>query len=119
MSTYGETSQDLLIRYDTAGPRYTSYPTAPVWTDRFGPGDWGDAPEEAPPASADWMDADVEIRHTFTHFHLRLAVRTAQLAMKTTPERGEFIPASDFRPNDLPTVMRKAYTLVAGSLVDS
>jgi len=26
---------DLLIRYDKPGPRYTSYPTAPVWSDQF------------------------------------------------------------------------------------
>ena len=26
----------LLARYDRPGPRYTSYPTAPVWTDAFG-----------------------------------------------------------------------------------
>lgn len=28
---------DLLQRYDRPGPRYTSYPTAPVWTEAFGP----------------------------------------------------------------------------------
>ncbi len=27
----------LLPRYETAGPRYTSYPTAPTWTEEFGP----------------------------------------------------------------------------------
>ncbi len=26
---------DLLLKYDTAGPRYTSYPTAPHFTDAF------------------------------------------------------------------------------------
>jgi oxygen-independent coproporphyrinogen-3 oxidase len=26
----------LLLRYSGAGPRYTSYPTAPVWTDAYG-----------------------------------------------------------------------------------
>ncbi|QYR52525.1 oxygen-independent coproporphyrinogen III oxidase [Lysobacter soyae] len=30
---------ELLRRYDTAGPRYTSYPTAPQFSDRFGPPD--------------------------------------------------------------------------------
>lgn len=33
-------SDELIRRYDTAGPRYTSYPTAPNWTDRFGPDDY-------------------------------------------------------------------------------
>ncbi len=31
-----ELSQDLLEKYNTRGPRYTSYPTAPVWTESFG-----------------------------------------------------------------------------------
>jgi len=30
-------SLDLLARHDKPGPRYTSYPTAPVWSERFGP----------------------------------------------------------------------------------
>jgi len=29
--------QELLQRYESAGPRYTSYPTAPVWRDDYGP----------------------------------------------------------------------------------
>jgi oxygen-independent coproporphyrinogen-3 oxidase len=28
---------DLIRKYDRPGPRYTSYPTAPEWTDAFGP----------------------------------------------------------------------------------
>ncbi len=32
-------SQDFLARYNRSGPRYTSYPTAPVWRDDFGPND--------------------------------------------------------------------------------
>ena len=32
--------RELLERYDRPGPRYTSYPTAPVWTDSFGPKDY-------------------------------------------------------------------------------
>lgn len=28
-------SKDLLQKYNTAGPRYTSYPTAPVWQDSY------------------------------------------------------------------------------------
>jgi len=33
----------LLSRYDQPGPRYTSYPTAPVWTSEFGPDDHRDS----------------------------------------------------------------------------
>jgi oxygen-independent coproporphyrinogen-3 oxidase len=32
-------SDDFLARYNRPGPRYTSYPTAPVWNDSFGPAD--------------------------------------------------------------------------------
>ena len=30
---------ELLPRYPSEGPRYTSYPTAPVWKDDYGPDD--------------------------------------------------------------------------------
>ncbi len=81
--------------------------------------DWNDAPADAPPADANWQDTGAEVRHTFTHFHLRLSVRIAHLSDGTVPDRGDFVPAREFRPGDLPTVMRKAHTLVAASLVDS
>ena len=32
-------SEDFLARYNRPGPRYTSYPTAPVWNESFGPAD--------------------------------------------------------------------------------
>jgi oxygen-independent coproporphyrinogen-3 oxidase len=35
-----DVSLDLLRRYNVAGPRYTSYPTAPVWKESFGAGDY-------------------------------------------------------------------------------
>jgi len=31
--------QEFLAKYNRPGPRYTSYPTAPVWNDTFGPAD--------------------------------------------------------------------------------
>src|SRR5262249_39756850 len=46
---------DLLHRYNVPGPRYTSYPTAPVWKEDFTPADYGrvlqessSAPKSAP-----------------------------------------------------------------------
>lgn len=81
--------------------------------------EWTDSPLETPPVDADWKDAGAEVRHTFTHFHLRLALRIAQLPEAAEPERGHFVSARDFRPSSLPTVMRKAYDLAATSLVDS
>lgn len=39
MSDELHVSQEFLSRYNRPGPRYTSYPTAPVWNDAFGPDD--------------------------------------------------------------------------------
>ncbi len=36
----GQISDATLEKYNRPGPRYTSYPTAPVWKDDFGPGDY-------------------------------------------------------------------------------
>jgi A/G-specific adenine glycosylase len=75
--------------------------------------DWSDDPSPAPPVQADWYRLDAEVLHTFTHFHLRLTVCTAQLALDAQPTRGQFIPHADFRPAALPTVMRKVHDLAA------
>ncbi len=78
--------------------------------------DWADSPSEAPPVVADWRDPGAEVHHTFTHFHLRLALRVAHLPGDATPRTGRFVPPHRFRPSDLPTVMRKAYDLAAPAL---
>jgi oxygen-independent coproporphyrinogen III oxidase len=36
----GSVTERLLEKYNRPGPRYTSYPTAPVWKDDFGPNDF-------------------------------------------------------------------------------
>ena len=78
--------------------------------------DWINAdtprPTGTPPASADWQPLAGEVRHTFTHFHLMLTVMHAPLPSEVDPERGHFVAPDDFRPSDLPTVMRKAYDLL-------
>ena len=33
---------ELVKKYDRPGPRYTSYPTVPEWSDKFGPKEYGD-----------------------------------------------------------------------------
>jgi A/G-specific adenine glycosylase len=74
--------------------------------------DWGEGePAPAPPVSADWSDPRLEVRHTFTHFHLRLSLRLAVVDASTAPERGDFMDKHAFRPDALPTVMRKAFDL--------
>ena len=67
--------------------------------------DWGEAPEDRPPASADWTEIG-EVRHTFTHFHLRLRVRVA------TGDSGDgrFLPATQ-AVEAMPTVFAKALRL--------
>jgi oxygen-independent coproporphyrinogen-3 oxidase len=44
--------EEFLARYNRPGPRYTSYPTAPVWNDAFGPDDLERVHEEANRAAA-------------------------------------------------------------------
>jgi A/G-specific adenine glycosylase len=65
--------------------------------------DWAeDPPNAAPPVTADWSVAD-EVRHTFTHFHLRLAVMWARV---------ETLPAGAAKLDEaeaaMPTVFAKA-----------
>lgn len=79
--------------------------------------DWGEDPAPAPPLEADWEVLDEEARHTFTHFHLRLRIEVATVGAEAWPDRGAFIPKHDFRPSDLPTVMRKVLDLSHGRLV--
>lgn len=75
--------------------------------------DWSETPpEEAPPIRAEWKTVSEEARHTFTHFHLRLVVRTALVPMDRAPARGMFVEPDTFDPEALPTVMRKAFALV-------
>ncbi|WP_353474443.1 A/G-specific adenine glycosylase [Salipiger sp. H15] len=76
--------------------------------------DWSEeAPADAPPIRAEWKTLNAEARHTFTHFHLRLTVKTALVPMERAPERGDFVEAGIFDPEDLPTVMRKAFALTS------
>jgi A/G-specific adenine glycosylase len=62
------------------------------------------APDPAPPFAADWRDAG-EVRHTFTHFHLRLRVLWTRAAgLPGTIDAGEAMAA-------MPTVFAKAARL--------
>jgi A/G-specific adenine glycosylase len=77
--------------------------------------DWIDASEArpigTPPIKAGWQELAGEVRHTFTHFHLMLSVKVARLPQDAAPAQGTFYDKHDFRPSDLPTVMRKAFDL--------
>jgi len=66
--------------------------------------DWAETlPAPCPPVAADWQALSHEVRHTFTHFHLRLQVFVARAAAQGVTPRAEFSPAA------LPTVMRKVW----------
>ncbi|AZQ65793.1 A/G-specific adenine glycosylase [Silicimonas algicola] len=80
--------------------------------------EWDEAaPKHAPPVEAEWRDPGGEVRHTFTHFHLALALRVAEVPLDAMAERGAFRP--DLRRSELPTVMRKAFDLASRALVQS
>lgn len=68
-------------------------------------GDSWDGAGGGPPFQAEWQILG-EVKHTFTHFHLFLTVHWAKA--RGNPERGSY---ADLNPDDLPTVMRKAYDL--------
>ncbi|MBN2629194.1 MAG: A/G-specific adenine glycosylase [Rhodobacteraceae bacterium] len=76
------------------------------------PGDGWDGAGGPAPAVGDWHEVG-EVRHTFTHFHLYLTLHVAELSPTSTVTRGTLIHRADFRPADLPTVMRKAWNLAA------
>lgn len=52
---------DLIARYDTPGPRYTSYPTVPAWKGPFGPADYREALAELAGAEAEAVSVYVHI----------------------------------------------------------
>ena len=77
--------------------------------------DWSEeTPQDTPPLAANWHDPGLEVRHTFTHFHLKLSLRMAMVET-ADPIRGSFLPRDLFRPASLPTVMRKAFDLAQGA----
>ena len=77
--------------------------------------DWAETtPQDAPPLAANWHDPGLEVRHTYTHFHLRLSLRLTTVNA-ADPDRGAFLPRDAFRPAKLPTVMRKAFDLAQGA----
>jgi len=45
--SYQRIDTSMLMRYDRPGPRYTSYPTAPVWADDFPESEWTSAMQRA------------------------------------------------------------------------
>jgi A/G-specific adenine glycosylase len=69
------------------------------------------APAPRPPFPADWRATGLEVRHTFTHFHLVLAIETARVPAGFSPPAGRFHRPTPALEAALPTVMRKALRL--------
>ena len=80
--------------------------------------DWREAPwsvaeaRRAAPCPATWQILDETVRHTFTHFHLELAVWTAEVGPETEPG-GLWSPPGKFSDHALPTLMKKVARLAA------
>jgi A/G-specific adenine glycosylase len=79
------------------------------------PGSGWDGAGGPAPLAADWREAG-SLRHTFTHFHLDLAVMVADVPRAAVPLRGGFLQPSAFRPDDLPSLMQKAMDLARVNL---
>ncbi|MEM9148279.1 MAG: A/G-specific adenine glycosylase [Pseudomonadota bacterium] len=70
-------------------------------------GDWAEArPEPVPPVSADWHEIG-EVRHTFSHFHLRLTVMAARV-----PALSGEVRDLEAAAEAMPTVFAKAVRML-------
>lgn len=77
------------------------------------PGYGWDGTDRAPePIAGDWRLLPVEVRHSFTHFHLRLEIRFLEVTADCRPQSGRFVPPGDFCAADLPTLMRKVHDVL-------
>jgi len=68
------------------------------------------------PAPADWTALPGTVHHTFTHFHLELAVWAGRLANGGEAADGHWVAEQDLAAAGLPSVMRKAVRHAQGTL---
>ena len=73
---------------------------------------WEDIAKDAPPIQTAWHTLSEEVRHTFTHFHLRLVIRRARVPPYVVSTLGTFVSKKEFSSSNLPTVMRKVFNLI-------
>lgn len=76
------------------------------WSETFDP---SQALDHAP-FSASWRKRSVEVKHTFTHFHLKLTIYISDLPASSVPvlENSWWSAPDTLQDEALPTVMRKA-----------
>jgi len=80
-------------------------------------GPWTAAPEAVPPpVTASWRRLPAPVEHTFTHFHLTLAVYRAAAAVAALPSGGDWrlVARADLAAAALPSVMRKVVATALG-----
>jgi A/G-specific adenine glycosylase len=83
-------------------------PSSP-WTE----GAWHELELDHAPLRAEWREVPGLVEHTFTHFHLELAVylakvsAEAKLAKSAGPDRCRWVHIRDLHAAALPSVMRK------------
>jgi A/G-specific adenine glycosylase len=77
--------------------------------------DWKEnaAPEATSPFQADWKSAG-EVEHTFTHFHLVLSVKRAEVGDRPPPADCFWLDAAAVAGEALPSVMRKVVEAATG-----
>ena len=69
--------------------------------------------KQAAPVRASWVRIPGTVRHTFTHFHLELAVLTGEASAKAKGE-GFWVPLDRLSEQALPTVMKKVVSHALG-----
>lgn len=70
---------------------------------------WDGRESWLPSSDHGWKSVDGDVQHTFTHFHLRLNVKVADIENTVNAGNGVFIDSSEFDPRSLPNLMRKVY----------
>jgi A/G-specific adenine glycosylase len=73
--------------------------------------EWCKNPNDIPPVDANWETTEGRMRHTFTHFHLDIIVKFANVPINCKTKQGFFLPENDFDLTSLPTLFQKAYKL--------
>lgn len=67
------------------------------------------------PFEANWSRVPGLVTHTFTHFHLELAVYQTCVETRINPDRGQFVKRRQLEKYALPSLMQKVAGHVAGA----
>jgi len=72
------------------------------------------AAKKAAPVRASWVRLPGTVRHTFTHFHLELAVLAGETEAKAKASAGDWVPLDRLSEQALPTLMKKVVSHALG-----